>query len=266
MQPFPCHCVLAATAPLVAPTLANLCPSTHHARRARDAGGQYTRTFDQTCFLIGTDAPSKRAVSNIRTMKNTLETTAYDYALRAVNRYASANNGAFNRAKIAKEAKEAWQSAQNSEVTREQSTALFNAIDAHGAATAKETLASVQTWTSVKSRLKLNRAGNEVDGYAITTVTATGKSSEVQSLAKTAMHAKEIMQAACRKFLETTADKRTERQMKRFYAAANDVQWLAAALTASANPEDNSQGVALLAAREHCYAAIKNLELQLAKV
>jgi len=198
-------------------------------------------------------------------MKNTLETTAYDYALRAINAYAAHNLGAFNRANVAKLAKETWQAAQKCEVTREQSTALFNAIDSIATNNAKDTLAKVHTWNSVKSKLKLNRAGNETDGYGHVTVTASGRSNEHVTLARMATQAKETMQAACRKFLETTADKRTERQHKRFYTAANDVQWLAAELAASANPEDNEQSKVLLAAREHCYAALRGLEKQAEK-
>ena len=201
----------------------------------------------------------------LKHMKNTLEQTAQGFALNAIREYAQANLGAFNRAKIAKNAKDAWQAAQNSEVTREQSTALFNAIDAIGAQAGREAVAQVHTWTSVKTKLKLNRAGNETDGYGNVTMTASGRSNEHVTLARMAASAKETMQAACRKFLETTADKRTERQHKRFYAAANDVQWLAGALAESKNPEDNEQGKVLLAAREHCYAALRGLEKQVEK-
>jgi len=208
---------------------------------------------------------SNAQVPNVKTMKNTLEQTAEIYARNAITWYAAHNLGAFNRAKIAKEAKNAWQAAQKSDITREQSTALFNAIDSIATNNARETLATVHTWTSVKSKLKLNRAGNETDGYGHVTVTASGRSNEHVTLARMATQAKETMQAACRKFLETTADKRTERQHKRFYAAANDVQWLAAELAASANPEDVEQGKVLLAAREHCYAALRGLEKQAEK-
>ena len=51
-------------------------------------------------------------------MKNTLTETAENYAQAAIRDYAKINLGAFNRAKIAKSAKEAWQSAQNCEVTQ----------------------------------------------------------------------------------------------------------------------------------------------------
>jgi len=198
-------------------------------------------------------------------MKNTLEQTAQSFALNAIREYAQANLGAFNRAKIAKAAKDAWQAAQKCDVTREQSTALFNTIDKIGAQAGREALAQVHTWDNVRSKLKLNRAGNEADGYGHVTVTASGRSNEHVTLARMATQAKETMQAACRKFLETTADKRTERQCKRFYTAANDVQWLAGALAESKNPEDNEQGKVLLAAREHCYAALRGLEKQAEK-